>query len=55
MLAVVRWKEYMAEGNADGYPGWLKELHSESHGNSDLVAHFFAELTRCSVTGGVLA
>jgi hypothetical protein len=34
-------KNTMAEGNADGYPEWLKELHSESHGNSDLVAHFF--------------
>jgi hypothetical protein len=34
-------KNTMAEGNADGYPDWLKVLHSESHGNSDLVAHFF--------------
>jgi hypothetical protein len=34
-------KNTLAEGNADGYPEWLKELHSESHGNSDLVAHFF--------------
>jgi hypothetical protein len=34
-------KNTMAEGNSDGYPDWLKELHSESHGNSDLVAHFF--------------
>ena len=34
-------KNTMAEGNADGYPEWLKEVHSESHGNSDLVAHFF--------------
>jgi hypothetical protein len=34
-------KNTMAEGNAEGYPDWLKEVHSESHGNSDLVAHFF--------------
>jgi hypothetical protein len=34
-------KNTMAEGNAAGYPDWLKELHGESHGNSDLVAHFF--------------
>ena len=34
-------KNTMAEGNVDGYPDWLKEVHSESHGNSDLVAHFF--------------
>ena len=34
-------KNTMAEGNANGYPEWLKELHSDSHGNSDLVAHFF--------------
>ena len=24
-----------------GYPDWLKELHAGSHGNADLVAHFF--------------
>lgn len=34
-------KNTMAEGNADAYPDWLKEIHAESHGNSDLVAHFF--------------
>lgn len=28
-------------GNQEGYIDWLKELHPESHGNSDLVAHFF--------------
>ncbi len=27
--------------NVGGYPDWLKELHAESHGNADLVAHFF--------------
>ncbi len=24
-----------------GYPDWLKYLHAESHGNADLVAHFY--------------
>jgi hypothetical protein len=27
--------------HAEGYPDWLKIVHPESHGNSDLVAHFF--------------
>jgi hypothetical protein len=26
---------------APAYPDWLKSLHEESHGNADLVAHFF--------------
>jgi hypothetical protein len=34
-------KNTMAGGNRAGYPDWLKELHAESHGNADLVAHFF--------------
>ena len=34
-------KNTMAEGNAAGYAEWLKTLHEQSHGNSDLVAHFF--------------
>jgi len=34
-------KNTMAEGNARGYPDWLKAVHPESHGNADLVAHFF--------------
>ena len=24
-----------------GYPDWLKEIHDRSHGNADLVAHFY--------------
>ncbi|MEI7462525.1 MAG: type IIL restriction-modification enzyme MmeI, partial [Pirellula sp.] len=31
----------LSNSNADGYIDWLKELHVGSHGNSDLVAHFF--------------
>ena len=34
-------KNTMSRGHADGYPDWLKTLHEQSHGNSDLVAHFF--------------
>jgi hypothetical protein len=34
-------KNTMAAGNPPNYPDWLKTLHEESHGNSDLVAHFF--------------
>lgn len=29
------------EGHANEYPEWLKTLHTDSLGNSDLVAHFF--------------
>ncbi len=28
-------------GNREGYIDWLCVLHNESHGNADLVAHFF--------------
>jgi len=34
-------KNTMSNGLADGYPDWLKMMHEESHGNADLVAHFF--------------
>ncbi|HEY7335050.1 MAG TPA: DNA methyltransferase [Bryobacteraceae bacterium] len=34
-------KNTLIEGNAGNYLDWLKTLHPESHGNSDLVAHFF--------------
>ena len=34
-------KNTMAEGNAKAFPDWLKVVHPESHGNADLVAHFF--------------
>jgi hypothetical protein len=34
-------KNTLINGNRNGYLGWLKELHEESHGNADLVAHFF--------------
>jgi len=34
-------KNNLIQGNAEGYLDWLKQLHEESHGNADLVAHFF--------------
>jgi len=34
-------KNTLLAGNRDGYVDWLKALHEESHGNADLVAHFF--------------
>jgi hypothetical protein len=34
-------KNSVVGGNVPGYPDWLKDLHDESHGNADLVAHFF--------------
>jgi hypothetical protein len=34
-------KNTIAEGSPAGFLDWLKQLHLESHGNADLVAHFF--------------
>jgi hypothetical protein len=34
-------KNTVAAANIAHYPEWLQDLHVESHGNSDLVAHFF--------------
>ena len=34
-------KNTVASANVAGYPDWLKQIHIESHGNSDLAAHFF--------------
>lgn len=36
-------KNTTIEGNRDYFVDWLKLLHEESHGNSDLVAHFFRQ------------
>jgi hypothetical protein len=51
-------KNSMAAANASGYPDWLKDLHEESHGNADLVAHFFRRafhLVRECGTFGLIA
>ena len=34
-------KNTLINGNRAGYLDWLKTLHEQSHGNADLVAHFF--------------
>lgn len=34
-------KNTLINSNPEGYLDWLKTVHPESHGNSDLVAHFF--------------
>ncbi len=34
-------KNTLIASTRDAYPGWLKQIHEESHGNADLVAHFF--------------
>ncbi len=34
-------KNTVAAANVAGYPDWLKQVHAGSHGNADLVAHFF--------------
>ena len=51
-------KNTVAAANFDYYPGWLKQLHPQSHGNSDLVAHFFRRafnLIREDGTFGLIA
>lgn len=51
-------KNTLASGNRDGYPTWLQEIHLESHGNADLVAHFFRrgfELLRKDGALGLIA
>ncbi len=34
-------KNTIADGNRAGYGKWLQQLNTGSHGNADLVAHFF--------------
>ena len=51
-------KNAVAAGNVGGYPDWLKTLHEQSHGNADLVAHFFRrafDLVRAGGTFGLIA
>ena len=51
-------KNSVAAGNVASYPTWLKELHEESHGNADLVAHFYRRafnLLRDGGTFGLIA
>ena len=51
-------KNTVAAANVGGYPDWLKAVHEESHGNADLVAHFFRRaftLVRDGGTFGLIA
>ena len=51
-------KNNIINSNAPGYIDWLKTVHEDSHGNADLVAHFFRQafnLLRPSGTLGLIA
>ena len=41
-------------GNVAGYLDWLQQLHEESHGNADLVAHFFRRAFNLLRQGGAM-
>ena len=51
-------KNTIADGNRPGFGDWLKATHAESHGNADLVAHFFRrafDLLKPGGTFGLIA
>jgi hypothetical protein len=51
-------KNTIADGNRPGFGDWLKATHAETHGNADLVAHFFRRaftLLRPGGTFGLIA
>jgi hypothetical protein len=51
-------KNTIAEGSPEGILDWFKQLHPESHGNADLVAHFFRrcfDLLRVGGSMGLIA
>ena len=51
-------KNTLINGNREGYLDWLKAIHEKSHGNADLVAHFFRrsfELLRKQSAFGLIA
>jgi hypothetical protein len=51
-------KNTLASANPTGYPDWLKLIHPQSHGNADLVAHFYRrafDLIRKDGTFGLIA
>ena len=47
-------KNALAAGNVAHYPDWLKALHEGSHGNADLVAHFYRRAFDLLREGGAL-
>ena len=46
-------KVTVAAANVARYPDWLKQMHEQSHGNADLVAHFFRRAFNLVREGGV--
>ena len=51
-------KNNVAASNVAAYPDWLKTVHRGSHGNADLVAHFYRrafDLLRDGGTFGLIA
>ncbi|MDE2998167.1 MAG: N-6 DNA methylase [Gemmatimonadota bacterium] len=47
-------KNTVVGANVAGYLDWLKQVHIESHGNADLVAHFFRRTFNLLRKGGTL-
>jgi hypothetical protein len=47
-------KNTLINGNPENYVEYLKELHPESHGNSDVVAHFFRRSFNLLRRGGTM-
>ena len=47
-------KNTLISGNRKGYVDWLKFQHEDSHGNADLVAHFFRHAFKLLRTDGCL-
>jgi hypothetical protein len=45
-------KNTLSAANRAGYPVWLKTLHEESHGNADVVAHFYRRAFNLLRNGG---
>jgi hypothetical protein len=47
-------KNTLINAHPEGYLSWLKEIHPEAHGNSDLVAHFFRRAFDLLRDGGAM-
>jgi N-6 DNA Methylase len=47
-------KNTIISGNRSGFLDWLQAMHSDAHGNSDLVAHFFRRAFNLIRQSGVL-
>ncbi len=51
-------KNTLINAHPEGYLSWLREIHPEAHGNSDVVAHFFRrsfDLLRYGGSFGLIA